>query len=176
LRQDDQLLNGPEQEFSSSRPHSTISPKTATNQLRANAVECKNMKKQISYLKKKMEANKKTMKIPASDSSICELVVNILGIILDEKWNAKERIIDALLEVEGNSKLGAGNVYKCKKFTEHILGEIKNRSKRMSGKKKNHRCLPKVIHVWLWLYGSKITKPMKSFKRPNILYCQPFHI
>jgi hypothetical protein len=48
-----------------------------------------------------LKADTKTMKIPASESSIRELVVNVSGIILDEKWNAKEAIIDAWLEVEG---------------------------------------------------------------------------
>jgi hypothetical protein len=64
------------------------------------------MKKQISYLEKKLKDDKKTMKIPASDNSIRELVVNVSGIILDGKWNAKEAIVDALLDVEGDGELG----------------------------------------------------------------------
>jgi hypothetical protein len=98
-----------------------MSPERAKNQLRANAVERKNMKMKISYLKKKLKADKKTVKTPASDSNIRELVVNVSGIILDEKWNAKEAIINTLLEVEGKGNLDESNDKERKEFAEHIL-------------------------------------------------------
>jgi hypothetical protein len=110
LQNDNQLLQGLKQEGSSTRPYTTMTPQTAKNRLRANAVGCKSMKKQISYLKKKLKADTKTMKILANDSSIRELVVNVSGIILDEKWNAKEAIIDSLLEVEGEGELGKSTI------------------------------------------------------------------
>jgi hypothetical protein len=110
-------LEGVQQECSS-RPYSTMSPETAKHLLRANAVERKSTKKKISYLKNKLKADKETMKITASDSSIRELVVNVSGIILDGKWNAKEAIIDALLEVEGKADLDKS----IKRFKSNTTG------------------------------------------------------
>jgi hypothetical protein len=47
--------------------------------------------------------------ITDTDSSVCDLVVNISGVILDEKWNATEAIIDSLLEAEGKGELDKSN-------------------------------------------------------------------
>jgi hypothetical protein len=146
LQKDKQVLEGVEQEnFYSRRPFSTMSPETAKNQLRANAVEHNNMNKKISHLKKKLKADKNIMEILATNSSIRDLVVNVSGIILDEKWNAKEAIIDSLLEVEGKGELDKSNNKERKEFAEHILSKIKNMSKRMSGKRRQQQYLPKLI-------------------------------
>jgi hypothetical protein len=157
LSNDDQLLEGLERPGPSRRPYSTMSPETAKNQMRANAIEKRNMNEQISYLKKKLKTDSKILKVPASDSTIRELAVNVSGIILEEKWNAKEAIIDALLEVEGNGELGESNDNERKEFAEHILGEIKNMSNCMSGKKSQQRYSPKLIRMAmaLWLRDNK---------------------
>lgn len=66
-------------------------------------------------------------------------MVNVSGIILDEKLNAKEAIIHTLLEVEGEGELGESNNKERKEFAEHIRREIRkirNMSRRMSGKKR----------------------------------------
>jgi hypothetical protein len=62
LRNEYQLLEGLKQEGSSTRPYATMTPQTAKNRLRANPAGHKSMKKQIDYLKKKLEADIKTMK------------------------------------------------------------------------------------------------------------------
>ncbi len=62
LRNEYQLLEGLKQEGSSTRPYATMTPQTAKNRLRANPAGRKSMKKQINYLKKKLEADIKTMK------------------------------------------------------------------------------------------------------------------
>ena len=106
LKKDQQVLEGGEQEHESSRrPFSTMSPETAMSRLRANAVRTHNEKKKLSHLKKTVKADKWRMKIPAADSSVCDMVMNVSGIILDEKWSAKEAIIDSLLEAEGKGEL-----------------------------------------------------------------------
>jgi hypothetical protein len=133
------------------------------------------MKMKISYLKKKLKADKKTVKIPASDSSIRELVVNVSGIILDGKWNAKEAIINALLEVEGKGDLDESNDKERKEFAEHILRKKKNMSKRMRGKKSQQRYSPKLIHMAmaLWIRDNKVYEGFQEanyYMLPSIPY------
>jgi hypothetical protein len=101
------------------------------------------------------------------------LVVNGAGIILDEKWNAKESIIDALLEGEGNSKLDASNINKHKEFVEHILCKIKNVSKRMSWEQQNQGYLPKRMAMALSLQDNKACEELQEadyYLLPTILY------
>ena len=154
-----------------------MSPETAKNFLRANAVERKNTNKKICYLKSKLKLNadKETMQIPASDSSIRELVVNVSSIILDGKWNAKEAIINALLEVEGKADLDESNDKERKEFADHILCEIKNMSKSMSGEKRQQRYSPKLIRMAmaLWLRDNKAYEEFQEadyYMLPTIPY------
>jgi hypothetical protein len=66
------------------------------------------------------------------------------------------------LEVEGNGKLGAGYVNECKEFAEHILGKIKNMSKRTSGKKTNQQYSPISMAMTLWLKDKKVYKEFQE--------------
>ena len=98
------------------------------------------------------------MKIPATDSSIRDLVVNVSGIILDEKQSAKKvAIIDSSLEAEGKGKLDKSNCKERKAFAEHVLSKTKNVSKCVNGKKRQQRHSPKPVRVTmaLWLRDSK---------------------
>jgi hypothetical protein len=92
LENDDQLLEGINQGHSSRRLRSTTSPETAKNQLQANAVEKSSTNCKMSCLKKKLKANKKALKIPASDGGVRELVANILGIVLVKNGMLKRQL------------------------------------------------------------------------------------
>lgn len=109
----------PEQSYST-RPFSTMSPTTAMTQLRDNAVQRKNSKKKISCLQSMLDVDKKKMEILVSDKSIRDLVVNASGVVLSGQWNAKQAIIDALLEVEGNGGLEKSSDQERLHFAEHI--------------------------------------------------------
>ena len=160
-QKEQQVVEGVEPEqVSSTRPFSTMSPVTAMNQLRANAVKRKNAKKKISYLQTKLDVDKNIMEINVSDKGIRDMLVNVSGIVLTGKWNAKQAIIDTLLVMESkDGGLDKASDQERLIFAENTLNEIKNMSKRMtSGSgKTQQRYSPKLIRITmaLWLRDNK---------------------